>query len=124
MALTSDASASSHPTSKDSIHPLARLCEGAIFQTKCSMSKTGLVILGLGKSSRRVNAVSGLYSPGPTLVEVRVGVFFMPASLPQNPDFGTSTSVGVLQCPVFSQFDLGNTLALFFHLESSKQNGA
>jgi hypothetical protein len=39
--------------------------------------RDSLIILGLGKSSIRVNAMSGLYSPGPNLDKVLEKVGFM-----------------------------------------------
>jgi hypothetical protein len=44
----------------------------------------------------RVNAVSGMYSPGPTFGEVVEAGFFMPPSLPHVARFGTLASVVML----------------------------
>ena len=47
--------------------------QGRAVSMRCS-----LMILGLGRSSTREKAVSGIYSPGPTLGEVLEAGFFMP----------------------------------------------
>jgi len=67
--------------------------------------RVSLIIFGFGKSSIRLNAISGLYSPGPSLecglsfdLELLEEVDFILPVYFKSPYLGIPTSVGVLQC--------------------------
>src|SRR5574342_791423 len=68
--------------------------------------RVSLTILGLGKSSIRRYAVSGLYSPGPCFVTGLTAVelvLILPVYF-KSPVSRTSASVDVLQCRIFPYF--------------------